>query len=139
MIYFSKETNGFYDSEIHTVMPNDAVEITVDEHLALLEEQSKGKKITSDDNGNPILVDPTPMPIEDTLQPLSKRQFMLYLYDNNKLDEVNTLLSQDARTKLEFDSSDKIERKGSTVLAMINALNLTDDQVNSMWQAALLL
>lgn len=79
------------------------------------------------------------IPIIDTLQPLTKRQFMLYLYDNNKLDQVNTFLSQDARTKLEFDSSDKIERKSSTVLTMIQALGWTDDEVNTIWQAALLL
>lgn len=64
-MFYSKSTNGFYDSEIHSYMPNDAVEITVDEHLALLEGQSKGKKITSDDNGKPILADPPAPTIEE--------------------------------------------------------------------------
>lgn len=74
-----------------------------------------------------------------SLSALTKRQFNLYLYDNNKLDEVNTLLGENPRAKIEFDSTDKIERTSSTVTAMITALGWTDDEVNTMWQEALTL
>jgi len=62
--YFSKSTNGFYDSEINTVIPDDAVEVTVEEHKNLLDGQSSGKQITADDAGNPILVDPIKVPVK---------------------------------------------------------------------------
>lgn len=68
---------------------------------------------------------------------LTKRQFNLCLYDNNKFDEVNALLAANPRAKLEFDSTDRIERSSSTVSAMILALGWSEDQVNSMWQEAL--
>jgi hypothetical protein len=55
-IFFSKSTNGFYNSEINTSMPNDAVEITDKQHMDLLEGQASGKQITSDEDGNPILI-----------------------------------------------------------------------------------
>ena len=68
---------------------------------------------------------------------LTKRQFNLYLYDNNKLDEVNVLLAANPRAKIEFDSTDRIERSSSTVSDMILALGWSEEQVNTMWQEAL--
>lgn len=60
MLYFSKSTRGFYESEIHGEnMPVDVVEITEDQHADLLKAQSQGQAITSDANGNPITVDPS--------------------------------------------------------------------------------
>ena len=58
-MFYSKSTNGFYSREIHgDAIPSDAVEITADEHSALLEGQSQGKLIQADANGRPVLVDP---------------------------------------------------------------------------------
>ena len=73
----------------------------------------------------------------DYLPALTKRQFNLCLYDNNKFDEVNTLLAANPRAKIEFDSTDRIERSSSTVSDMILALGWSEAQVNSMWQEAL--
>lgn len=57
-IYFSASTKGFYDSAIHGGnIPADAVEISVEDHLALLNGQSAGKRIVSDTDGRPVLVD----------------------------------------------------------------------------------
>lgn len=57
-LYFSKQTNGFYDSELHgTNIPNDCVQISAQEHYVLLEGQSNGKQIVGGDDGRPILVD----------------------------------------------------------------------------------
>lgn len=56
---YSKSTGGFYDSAIHgNNIPSDAVEITNDEHAALLAGQSEGKIIAADANGFPVLQDP---------------------------------------------------------------------------------
>ena len=60
-MFYSKSTGGFYDTAIHgDNIPADAVEITVEEHQALLEGQSMGKRIVADKNGKPILKDPPP-------------------------------------------------------------------------------
>lgn len=62
-IYYSKQTGGFYIREIHgDNMPADVVEITAEQHVALIEGQSNGKVITSDENGFPILIDPVITP-----------------------------------------------------------------------------
>ncbi len=65
-MYFSASTGGFYSREIHgDNMPADVVEITAEEHAALLEGQSQGKLIDFDENGYPILADqPEPTPEE---------------------------------------------------------------------------
>lgn len=63
-MFFSKSTNGFYTAEIHgTNMPSDVVEITTEEHAALLEGQVQGRVIAADKTGHPVLKDqPPPTP-----------------------------------------------------------------------------
>lgn len=62
-MFYSKSTGGFYGAAIHgDRIPADAVEITAEEHAALLETQSSGKQITADENGYPIVIDP-PQPV----------------------------------------------------------------------------
>lgn len=57
MIYYSKINNGFYDDDVHSVLPEDAVEVSVEERNAVISGQSRSKKIVGDENGKPILVD----------------------------------------------------------------------------------
>jgi hypothetical protein len=59
-MYFSKSTGGFYDSDIHsaTQIPSDAVQITVEVWQEMIQGQGAGNIISSDSNGNPILVAP---------------------------------------------------------------------------------
>ena len=58
---YSKTTKGFYDPKIHgSSIPADAVEITIEEHAALLDGQRQGKRITADADGRPRLQDPPP-------------------------------------------------------------------------------
>lgn len=57
-IFYSAATGGFYDTDIHTSVPGDAVEITVEQHQALLAGQSEGKRIMADLQGRPVLRDP---------------------------------------------------------------------------------
>jgi hypothetical protein len=77
-IYFSKSTNGFYDSTVHTTMSADVVEITQAEWMSLMASQSMGKIIQADANGNPIAVDP-PAPTTAELQAQCKQQAMALL------------------------------------------------------------
>lgn len=67
-MYYSKLTCGFYSREIHgDNIPPDAIEITTDEHAALLEGQSQGKCIVAGPDGRPVLADP-PAPTLDDLK-----------------------------------------------------------------------
>lgn len=52
---YSATTRGFYTPDIHVSIPSDAVEITDEEYIALLDGQSQGQQIVSDVNGYPIL------------------------------------------------------------------------------------
>lgn len=63
-LYYSTASNGFYDSDIHPELPDDAIEITTDEHQSLLNGQSSRKVISADSAGKPILTDP-PEPTTD--------------------------------------------------------------------------
>jgi len=65
---FSALTGGFYDRKIHeNNIPVDAVEISAEEHRALLDAQSAGKRITADANGRPIAIDPPQPSIEQQI------------------------------------------------------------------------
>lgn len=76
---YSQVMNGFYDEAIHgDNIPSDAVEITAEEHAALLEGQSQGKLIQADENGYPILAEP-PAPTEEEVQAVKNQEARAYL------------------------------------------------------------
>lgn len=56
-MFYSKSTLGFYDPEINTVIPEDVVEISKEEHQALIDGQSLGKQIVPNEEGFPVLID----------------------------------------------------------------------------------
>ncbi|MBD8241358.1 tail fiber assembly protein [Pantoea agglomerans] len=56
--FYSASTNGFYSEQMNgDTIPDDAIEITDEEWGALLDGQSKGKLISSDKKGRPVLKD----------------------------------------------------------------------------------
>ena len=54
-IYYSKTNQAFYDSAIHSRLPEDAVEISHEQHTALLVGQSQGQVIMPGKDGKPVL------------------------------------------------------------------------------------
>ena len=54
-IYYSKTNQAFYDNQIHTALPEDAVEITAEYHATLLAGQSSGQVIMPGKDGKPVL------------------------------------------------------------------------------------
>ncbi|CDL31973.1 tail fiber assembly protein [Enterobacter hormaechei] len=59
MIYFSGSANGFFDTNINDVIPEDAVEIDSKSYQMLMEGQQKdGCIIRADENGFPVLANP---------------------------------------------------------------------------------
>lgn len=60
-MFYSASTGGFYSPAIHGgSIPSDAIEITAEQHRALLAGQSSGKRIVADESGYPVLADPPP-------------------------------------------------------------------------------
>jgi len=58
---YSPTAKGFFDPAIHGAnIPTDAVEITREEHAALLAGQAAGRIIAADAKGRPVLIDPPP-------------------------------------------------------------------------------
>lgn len=57
MLFFSRSTRGFYDLSIHNIdnIPKDVVEITEEYKNYLMEAQSQGLIIESDNSGKPII------------------------------------------------------------------------------------
>lgn len=65
-MFYSNTTGGFYDSTIHGEnIPMDAVEITNEEHGALLQGQSEGGTIGADADGFPVLLVPPPLTLAE--------------------------------------------------------------------------
>lgn len=76
--YFSKSELGFYCDEVNEAIPTDAVEISEDVYLSLLEGQSKGKFISADSAGTPVLTDPPePTQVELVAQAEDKRSVLM--------------------------------------------------------------
>lgn len=64
-MFFSQSTGGFYDTAIHgSNIPDDAVEISIEQHAELLEAQGKGKVIQAAKDGHPVAANPPPPTLE---------------------------------------------------------------------------
>ena len=61
-IFYSKSNQAFYDDQIHGRLPEDAVDISPEQHAGLLAGQSQGKVIMPGRDGKPVLADPAPCP-----------------------------------------------------------------------------
>lgn len=82
------------------------------------------------------------LPLEQTLPPLTRRQFKLALLHAGLTDEINTAIASidDAKTKavieIEYNEATEFRRTSDSVKYMCNLLSLTDDEINELWQQA---
>lgn len=65
MIFYCASTGGFYDSDLHQIIPADRVQITKDERAALISGESEGKVIVAGENGIPSLAERLPATSDD--------------------------------------------------------------------------
>lgn len=64
--YFSPGRNGFFSDLIHgDAVPSDAVEITAEQHQALLDGQAAGQRIVPGEGGLPQLQSPADAPLDE--------------------------------------------------------------------------
>lgn len=67
-MFYSKSKNGFYSVDIHgDNIPDDAVEISDEEHDALLKAQSNGDVIVANDDGYPVTMQ-RPAPTDEEIK-----------------------------------------------------------------------
>ena len=96
MMYYNSKNNGFYDSNINDI-PDNSVEISDEYHEELLEKQSNGFSIQSDENGYPIAVERV-LTVDEIIMINTAKQQKL-LNEANK----NISILQDA---IDFDMSE---------------------------------
>jgi hypothetical protein len=70
--------NGFYHSEIHAVIPEDAVEITREIWLEMIRKQSLGYRIEADSSGAPVAVLPSERPLAELKAEAEKKLWSNY-------------------------------------------------------------
>ena len=80
-----------------------------------------------------------------SLRPLTRRQFKLVLLENDLLDEVELAINNiedrtvKTRMQIEYTESTEFERNSESLLFMCQLLNLSEEQINTMWEKALTL
>lgn len=166
MIKFSQENQAFYNSLLtYPNLPGDLVDVEDSKHTELLEvinsghylfsdfthsEQKKPSRFNIFDKENEVWIDPRTEEEKysdylKTLRPLTRRQFKLILLKNGLLNSIDTAIAsiedveQKALVEIEYIESTQFERLSPSVAYMCQLLNLTDEQVNAMWEEALLL
>lgn len=58
--YFNPDDMAFYSDELYSDIPSQAVSLSDEQYIALLNGQSQGKQIIVDKTGNPVLIDLKP-------------------------------------------------------------------------------
>lgn len=81
----------------------------------------------------------------NSLKPLTRRQFKLVLLENDLLDEVELAINsiEDKTTKtrmhIEYTEATEFKRNSESLLLMCQLLNLSEEQINTMWEQGLTL
>ncbi|WP_210204568.1 hypothetical protein [Microvirga sp. 17 mud 1-3] len=140
-MFYSASTGGFYSKEIHgSNIPADAVEITDDEHAALMAGQAAGKRIVPDENGRPILADPPPAP-PSIPKRVTRRQGRLALLDAGLLDAVESAIdaitdpTEKRAAQIEYEA-ETWERGNAFLMGMWAQIGGTDADLDALFVAA---
>ena len=164
MINFSVDEQAFYDTSLnYKQLPDDLVEITSEQHIAILRALNNGCIVFSDltysspkPSGFHIWSDSEwidPRSEEEKLAykrsqypSLTRYQFLRCLLENGYKSEVIetqilTIENEFTRelTLLGFKEATNFVRTDESVIAMQSILNLNDEKVDAMWEYALTL
>jgi hypothetical protein len=107
-MFYSASAKGFFLPEVHgAAIPADAIEVTDEEHAALMAAQEQGATIEADSNGKPIAVSPPPPTPEQTRMAASmpKSDFCRALYRAEILTENSVVEAALGRWPAEFDAA----------------------------------
>lgn len=86
MKYFMSDPVALYDTEITSVIPDMAVEISDEQYEMLIAGQENGEIISSDSNGMPILVEPPPPTHEEMVAAAENEK-------KNRIEQANEYMN----------------------------------------------
>lgn len=115
-IYYSKSNQAFYDNTIHASIPEDAVEISLEQHTALLAGQSNGQVIMPDKDGKPVLASKSPSHLhqwngkEWTLDKAATSQLLAEAIDKGT-DAINDAVEQAYHQVTRFEAEYKLREQ----------------------------
>lgn len=146
-MFYSKMTGGFYDPSIHGEnIPLDAVEISGEYHVFLLDGQSSGQRIIGDDTGMPILADQLPTTAEEVreaakrVRAKSVSAIVVTTQSGKSFDGDEVSQGRMARAVVGMDDDDSIEwvLSDNTVTSVSKselreALRLAGAAQSAMW------
>jgi len=111
-MYYSKSTGGFYTKEIHGKnIPTDAVEISTEERVALGVSESSGMRITADEKGYPIAIEP-PLPIHSKTSLLAKVATKRWEVETGGIQIGNTAIATDRESQAQLISAYTLLKSG---------------------------
>jgi hypothetical protein len=125
--FFSPTTNGFFISEINDSIPEDAVEITEEEHNRLFYVASQGKPINADANGRPYNEEPPSRTLTD-----AKAAKLAALASYRYAVETSGITVNGA--KIMTDRGSQAMITGAYVACQINPARLIDFKGANGWQ-----
>jgi hypothetical protein len=138
-IFFSAETRGFYDEDLHgTAIPPDAIEVSAEKHRALIEGQADGSEIVVDETGSPTLFNPRAgKPFVPPF--VSRFQARAALLQTGYLDDIEAFMADPATdpfVRIAWQDAQEFRRNSPTVLSLQSFLGLTDGQLDDLFRFA---
>lgn len=106
-VYYSALTHGFFDLRLKASYdeagswPNDAVVVSENDYRALFEGQAKGKIITPNKDGYPVLVDPPPPTAEQLKRAIEQKKQELMREAGSCIAPFQDALDLDMATEAE--------------------------------------
>lgn len=131
---------GFYDDEIHLVIPQGAFELTEERYQALMDGQLQGLEIVHGEDGRPMLREPLPM----QPQSCTPAQGLVALFALKSITEDNVLAAigqipdpvQQYTARIGYQRATTWERNSPTMQAMAQLLQLSDEDLDTLFSYA---
>lgn len=126
--YYSASNNSFYAEELKidyeesvNGWPEDAIVISNEKYVALLEGKSKGKIIIADNNGNPIFSAPVPPTHQELISAAKSNLELLMTAANYVITPLQDALDIDDATEEELT----LLKAWKTYRVLLNRLDLS--------------
>ena len=88
-LFYSAAKGGFFDDEIHSALPDDALELSRGQHTELMRLQGDGCIIVPNAQGFPVAVDPPPPSADERLAALrDQRDKLLRASDYTQMPDL---------------------------------------------------
>jgi hypothetical protein len=132
---YSASVQGFFDSNLHDSIPEDAVPVTLDRRRELFEGQSQGAQIVPGAGGAPTLLWPTPPTEAELLAAWRERttvsafQAKAALFNRGLLDEATAAATAaGGLTLLAWQTATEYPRLSPAINALAPAIGITDPE-----------